>query len=303
MFISFISGIFVVFLFIDVVFAASKADSVEKCDTAKNETDLSEKTVDSTVNGNPFEGSPSKEIVLRKFGDIKPNARSENNLKGIVTKFKPDGREIALTFDACRGDIDWELINYLKDNDIPATFFWTSKWIEENPEAAEKIASYDLFDIQNHGFEHRPCFVDGGRIYGIHAPQGGPAGVFDEIQTGNDAIAKITGKKTKFYRSGTAYYDDACIKIANELGYDIAGFSVLGDGGATYTKSQVKKALLSAKSGDIVIMHMNHPEKETAEGVMEAIPVLKKRGFKFVLLKDKPCISCHGNGKFCSAKQ
>jgi len=33
-------------------------------------------------------------------------------------------------------------------------------------------------------------------------------------------------------------------------------------------------------------MHMNHPEGETAEGLMEAIPELRKRGFKFVKLSE-----------------
>jgi peptidoglycan/xylan/chitin deacetylase (PgdA/CDA1 family) len=36
----------------------------------------------------------------------------------------------------------------------------------------------------------------------------------------------------------------------------------------------------------IILMHMNHPEGETADGVIEAIPELKKRGFKFVKLAE-----------------
>jgi hypothetical protein len=33
-------------------------------------------------------------------------------------------------------------------------------------------------------------------------------------------------------------------------------------------------------------MHMNHPEGETGEGVIEAIPELKKRGFRFAELSE-----------------
>jgi peptidoglycan/xylan/chitin deacetylase (PgdA/CDA1 family) len=33
-------------------------------------------------------------------------------------------------------------------------------------------------------------------------------------------------------------------------------------------------------------MHMNHPEGETAQGVIEAIPEMKKRGFRFVKLSE-----------------
>ena len=36
----------------------------------------------------------------------------------------------------------------------------------------------------------------------------------------------------------------------------------------------------------IILMHMNHPESETAEGMMEAIRELKKKGFRFVQLSE-----------------
>jgi hypothetical protein len=31
---------------------------------------------------------------------------------------------------------------------------------------------------------------------------------------------------------------------------------------------------------------MNHPEKQTAEGIMKLIPLLRNMGFEFILLKD-----------------
>jgi hypothetical protein len=62
----------------------------------------------------------------------------------------------------------------------------------------------------------------------------------------------------------------------------------LGDAGATFNQSQIKNALLSSQNGAVVICHMNHPEKATAEGVMAAIPELKRRGFRFVKLATYP---------------
>jgi len=70
------------------------------------------------------------------------------------------------------------------------------------------------------------------------------------------------------------------------LGYKIAGFSVLGDMGATYSKTQVKKALTGASAGSVIICHINHPEKETGKGVIAALPALKTLGYKFVKLDD-----------------
>lgn len=39
-----------------------------------------------------------------------------------------------------------------------------------------------------------------------------------------------------------------------------------------------------------MLFHMNRPEGWTAEGLKEAIPLLRKRGFRFVLLSDRPLV-------------
>jgi len=99
-------------------------------------------------------------------------------------------------------------------------------------------------------------------------------------------LLNLTGRKSKYYRPGTAYSDEICVEIANALGYEAVNFSVRGDAGATYSKKQVKEALLNSAPASVILMHMNHPEGQTAEGVMEAIPELRKRGFRFVKLSE-----------------
>ncbi len=108
----------------------------------------------------------------------------------------------------------------------------------------------------------------------------------DEIELNALNIQTLTGRKPKYYQPGTAYCDEICVEIAGALGYEVVNFSVLGDAGATYSKKQVKEALLNAPPSSIVLMHMNHPEEETAEGVIEAIPELKKQGFRFIKLSE-----------------
>jgi peptidoglycan/xylan/chitin deacetylase (PgdA/CDA1 family) len=76
------------------------------------------------------------------------------------------------------------------------------------------------------------------------------------------------------------------VAVAGRLGYEAVGFTVLGDAGATYTRDQVKDALVKAEPGSIAILHMNHPEGQTAAGVIKALPELRKRGFRFVKLSD-----------------
>jgi peptidoglycan/xylan/chitin deacetylase (PgdA/CDA1 family) len=149
----------------------------------------------------------------------------------------------------------------------------------------DRLAVNPLFEIANHGFRHKPASVTGKSVYGIEGTRS-VAELVDEIELNARRLEELTGRRPRFYRSGSAYYDEVAVQVAGELGEQVVGFSVLGDAGATYSGEQVKKALLNSGPGDIVIIHMNHPEGGTAAGVMVAVPELKKRGFRFVRLSD-----------------
>lgn len=212
------------------------------------------------------------------------------NVTGVVTTFHTPKKEIALTFDACGGSLrssgyDAELIDFLSENRIPATLFINARWIHSNPEIFQKLSSNPLFEIANHGTAHRPLSVNGKSIYNITGTAS-PEEVEREINGNGDLIEKLTGKRPRFFRSGTAYYDEKAVVIARQNGVEIGGFSVLGDAGATFSADKVAYQITNAKSGDIVLLHMNHPESETREGVKKALEHLKSQGFNFVRLSD-----------------
>jgi peptidoglycan/xylan/chitin deacetylase (PgdA/CDA1 family) len=228
-----------------------------------------------------------REKIICEFSN-KVHGEWSETAKGVRTRINTDKKIIALTLDACgaKGDgYDALLINYLIENNVVATLFINSRWIDKNPGIFKQLALNPLFEIENHGFQHKPCSVSGKSIYGIQGTKN-IGEVIDEIEKNGRKIQLLTGRKPKYYRSGTAYYDEIGVKIAGRLGYKVAGFSILGDRGATYSKERVREALLSVTPGSIVICHMNHPEKETAEGLIAAIPELKRRGFGFVKLED-----------------
>lgn len=218
-----------------------------------------------------------------------PNQWGEN-VTGVTTTFQSDKKEIALTFDACGGSFrssqyDEKLIDYLNENGIAATLFINARWIKSNPEIFKVLSANPLFEIANHGTAHRPLSVNGKSIYNI-AGTSSPEEVEREINGNGDLIEKLTGKRPRFFRSGTAYYDEQAVAIARLNGVEIGGFSVLGDAGATFSAEKVAHQIINVKSGDIILLHMNHPESGTREGVKEAIERLKAQGFSFVRLND-----------------
>lgn len=230
--------------------------------------------------------------LLREYQNVKPT-QWDIVVKGVKTRLDTTDKVVALTFDACGGKggdgYDKELIDYLIKQNVPATLFINSRWIDENRDAFLSLSKNTLFEIENHGSEHKPLSVDGKSAYDISGTKNAQ-GVIDEVQPNADKIYKLTGRKPLFFRSGTDYYDDVAVRIVVGLGEQAVAFSLLGDAGATYSTAEIKNACLAAKPGDIIIFHMNHPEKDTAEGIMEVVPALRAKGFAFVHLADYPLI-------------
>jgi peptidoglycan/xylan/chitin deacetylase (PgdA/CDA1 family) len=245
----------------------------------------------NAVNAAREDCSYIKARLTRNFGDQVPCQWGEA-VDGILTKLPTDENVMALTFDACGSPLgsgyDAELIRFLEQEQVAATLFINARWIYANPDVFQALARTPLFEIANHGLLHKPCSVTGRSAYGIQGPTT-VADLVDEIEINSRMITDLTGHRPAFYRPGTAYCDEIGVQVAMSLGYTVAGFSVLGDAGATYTREQVKDALLAAPPGAIVILHMNHPEGQTRDGVMDAIPELKKRGVRFMTLSQGVC--------------
>ena len=230
----------------------------------------------------------TKEQIIAKFSGRVPQEWGEA-VKGVKTRLNTDQKVLALTFDACGGpkgsNYDEKLIQYLEKEKIPATLFISGKWIDANPDILQALSRNPLFEIENHGLNHKPCSVIGRSAHGIKGTKN-IREIHDEIELNALRIQTMTGCKPRYFRPGTTYSDEICVEIANALGYEMVNFSVRGDAGATYSKKEVREALLHSAPASIVLMHMNHSEGQTAQGVMEAIPELRKRGFRFVKVSD-----------------
>lgn len=274
------------FMFISICLvlcvACSKQEIIEEQETKTNDS-ISEKSEDDIISREDIVNG-----IKRNYESKAPTQWGEK-IDGVINHINTNEKIIALTFDACGGKngsgYDKELIDYLINENIPATLFVNYRWIEANKEIFLELANNELFEIENHGYEHRPLSVTDNSIYGINGTNSIDK-LIDEIQLNENVIYELTGKKTSYFRSGTAYYDDIAVQIAEDLGYKLIGYSVNGDGGATFSKLEVENTIEKSKEGDIVICHFNQPEKYTYEGIKGALTKLKNKGYKFTRLED-----------------
>ena len=192
---------------------------------------------------------------------------------------------VAITLDACGGDVDTALLQTLITLKVPATLFVTHRWLARHQEVVALLNEQrELFEIENHGDRHQPAVLGSRqRVYGM-TPVADVAALQVEVEQGGAAVSQATGRQPVFFRSAGAVYDAAAMREIQALGYRLAGFSVNADSGATQPADEVSRRLLAVKPGDVVIAHMNRPKSGTARGFAQALPQLQQRGLRFVLL-------------------
>jgi peptidoglycan/xylan/chitin deacetylase (PgdA/CDA1 family) len=194
--------------------------------------------------------------------------------------------EVALTLDACMGAADMRIINALIDNQVPATIFATRRWLLHNPKVVHLLVSHaDLFEIEDHGAEHLPAVIGTEKPYGL-TPAGTANGVFNEVLGGAQAVQAATGIPPKWYRGAAALYTQDAIDLIGTMGFRIGGFSLNGDLGASATQKVAEARIAAARSGDVIISHVNQPTRSAGAGVVAGVLDLKAKGFKFVRLED-----------------
>lgn len=228
-----------------------------------------------------------KTKIVELFGNAEPTDWGEN-IGSVITEIDTDEKVVALTFDACDGSpdsFDQELIDFLIEAEVKATLFIGGGWIKENEAEFIKLANNPLFEIANHGYDHKPLSVTGESAYNIR----GTANLeeaFDEVYRNQLLIKELTGVLPKYFRSGTAYYDDVAVEMTDELGLKAVNYNVLGDAGGTFNQPQIINSFGTAQAGSIFLFHMNKPNSEIASGVKMGIKQLKEAGYRFVQLHE-----------------
>src|SRR6266540_643329 len=132
--------------------------------------------------GQPYE--TLKHRIEERYKGMEPKEWGER-VTGVKTRLATEEKVIALTFDACGSrhgmSIDERLVEFLEKEEVPATLFINSRWIEPNRRAFDRLAANPLFEIGNHGYRHKPASVTGRSVYRI-AGTGSAGELVDEIE-------------------------------------------------------------------------------------------------------------------------
>lgn len=211
-------------------------------------------------------------VVVAIIGSV--NIFADNQRLLPIYCVETDKKQVAISFDAAWGNDDTQqLIDILKEYDVPATFFVVGAWVDKYPESVKALNDAG-HQIQNHSNTHP------------HLPQLSKTQMKDEIESCNKKIEAITGKCPTLLRPPYGDYDNALIEVMDELNMKTIQWDVDSlDWKDTATPENICQRVTSkVKNGSIVLFH--NDADHTPAALPNILKCLKDEGYEFVFIED-----------------
>ena len=205
---------------------------------------------------------------------------------------------VGLTFDLCqRADdvtsYDAPIVNYLRAQQVRATFFAGGKWMADHPERTMQLMGDPLFEVGNHSWTHANLRLvrEPRRLADqILWTQAQYALLWDKLASRARAqgidereIASIPPVPLTFrFPYGTC--SPVALRAVTAAGLAAIQWDVVsGDPARHQTAAQlVETVVRQTKPGSIVIFHANGRGHGTAAALPRIVSTLRERGFHFV---------------------
>jgi peptidoglycan/xylan/chitin deacetylase (PgdA/CDA1 family) len=189
-------------------------------------------------------------------------------------------KRIALTFDACPAGksirYDPAIAETLISTNTPATIFLSGEWVLNHKSETRALAASPLFEFGNHSYSHP------------HMTLQKEDHIKAELLRTQAIIAKVTGRTPTLFRPPYGEWNDTLVCAAREIGlvtvqYDLAS----GDPDTLFTSERlIRYVSKEARSGSVIVMHINGRGWHTAEALPSIIADLREKGFDFVKVSD-----------------
>lgn len=217
-----------------------------------------------------------------------------------------DCMKIALTFDdgpSARYTAD--ILDYLKEEDIHATFFVVGTQARNNPELLLREET-EGHEIGNHtdthprlsGKQFSVCDRCGGVIThdGSTCPaaSSGVGGcvctaLIREIEACADTVYELSERQTNLFRPPEGYCTEEISAVASAMDYRIILWNIDTRDWDKATADEIASQVLTdVQSGDIILFHdsVSRRDPQTLQALKMIIPVLKERGYQFVTVSE-----------------
>lgn len=183
---------------------------------------------------------------------------------------------IALTFDDGPDPIATPvLLDLLRREKVPATFFLIGRNVDAHPEIAKQIAD-DGHLIGNHTYNHR---------WSSTFTWAGP--IAREMSTTQEAIQRATGVTPTYFRPPVGLTTPHFQTALQRVGLKLIGWDVRPMDSAHPANVVVNRVLANVRDGSIILLHDGGaPAEKIVEIVGTIVRELRGRGYTFARLDD-----------------
>ncbi len=180
---------------------------------------------------------------------------------------------VALTFDdGPNPTYTPELLHYLKENNIPATFFLLGENIEKNKPIVIEMAELG-FEIGNHSYDHADL------------SKADEQKIVLQLKNTSDLIEQATGVRPVLMRPPYGATGKTMYRICEEMNLNVVLWSVdTNDWKQKSADSVLPVVEKELQGGAIVLMHDRL--SITMDEVKRVVELVKQRGYKFVTVSE-----------------
>lgn len=197
----------------------------------------------------------------------------------VFTRARTDQMLVALTFDdGPYPPYTGEILDILKEYQVPATFFVIGKNAEKYPELVARAAA-EGHQIGNHTYDH------------LDLLKANRATIAREIDRTSKLIYSITGLETRLIRPPHGFRDAVVMEVIAERGQKVVEWSVSSRDWENPGVDQiVSQTIAGVKNGAVILLHdgdgvaQTASRAQTVEGTRQIIRILLAKGYKFVTI-------------------
>jgi peptidoglycan/xylan/chitin deacetylase (PgdA/CDA1 family) len=204
----------------------------------------------------------------------------ERLFERIHWRASTDEPKIALTFDdGPHATSTPQILELLKQLDVPASFFLVGKHLERHMGIAREMVNYG-HEIGNHTFSHSLLYISTKKR------------IRNEISRTDTLLRNIDGAEPKFFRPPAGFFTKQVLDIVEQMGYKtVVGDVYPRDPHLPGREKIVDRVLQRTIPGSIIILHdggntQRVDRSQTLEALSEIIPRLKNKGFGFLTLTE-----------------
>ena len=184
----------------------------------------------------------------------------------------PDDNAVYLTFDCGyeNGNLP-AILDALRDAAVPALFFLTGHFMEEEPELVRRMVDEGHL-VGNHTYDHPNLATVSKERFMV------------EMHRAEEKFYEITGQEmTKYLRPPEGRFNQEMLDWAREAGYYTILWSLAyvdwhvdGQKGGAHAHAQVMKRL---HPGAIILLHST--SSDNADAMADLVPSIREAGFEF----------------------